>query len=187
MKKKLFITLGIILGILVLGLCIYPMVEFYKGDTLYVLTYKEDWSEWEENMCYGESYSYNEERNISIHGWEFKNFLFFKWFELEYKEGNVCDTEYYLEEEYIDRIIKEAEIIYNDENIDLAELIKGRKAIEGNKRYLGNEYNLGMTFKLDDRTDELFIFYLDDLLIIQVGSTDEGPKYIAYELIEQTK
>ena len=181
MKKKLLITFGIIIVIIGLGLFIYPMIEFYKGDKLYVLTYKEDWSEWEENMCYGENYSYNEERNNSTYGWEFKNFLFFKWFELDYKKGNVCDTEYYLEEEYIDRIIKEAEIEYNDDNIDLAELIKGRKAIEGNKRYSGNEYNLSMTYKLDDKYEELYVFYLDDLLVIQVGCSDEGPKYIAYE------
>ena len=63
----------------------------------------------------------------------------------------------------------------------MAELIKGRKAIEGNKRYLGNEYNLSMTYKLDDKYEELYVFYLDDLLVIQVGNTDEGPKYIAYE------
>ena len=181
MKKKLLITFGIIIVIIGLGLFIYPMIEFYKGDKLYVLTYKEDWSEWEENMCYGENYSYNEERNISIYGWEFKNFLFFKWFELDYKKGNVCDTEYYLEEEYIQRIINEAEIEYNEDNIDLAKLIEGRKAIEGKKRYYGNEYNLGMTYKLDGRYEELFVFYLDDLLIIQVGCSDEGPKYIAYE------
>lgn len=181
MKKKLFIILGIVLVIILAGLAIYPMVEFYKGDKLYVFTYKEDWSEWEENMCYNESYSYNEERDISIHGWEFKEFLFFKWFVLDYKEGNVCDTEYLLEKEYIERVIKEAEIIDNEDNIDLEELIKGRNAIVGNKRYLGNEYDVGMTYKLDDKYEILYIFYLDDLLVIQVGNSDEGPKYIAYE------
>ncbi len=181
MKKKILIALCFLFIIIIAVLGIYPMVEFYKGNKLYVFTYKEDWSEWEENMCYGESYSYNEERDISIYGWEFKNFLFFKWFELDYKKGNVCDTEYYLEEEYIQRIINEAEIEYNDDNIDLAKLIEGRKAIEGNKRYLGNEYNLGMVYKLDGRSEELYIFYLDDLLIIQVGNPDEGSKFIAYE------
>ena len=181
MKKKIIITLCILFILIITILGIYPMVEFYKGDTLYVFTYKEDWSEWEQNHCYNESYSYNEKRDISIHGWEFKNFLFFKWFELEYKEGNVCDTEYYLEEEYIQRIIDEAEIIYNDNNIDLKELIKDRKAIVGNKRYIGNEYYLGITYKLDDKYEELFVFYLDDLLVIQVGLSDEGPKFIAYE------
>jgi hypothetical protein len=38
-----------------------------------------------------------------------------------------------------------------------------------------------MTYKLDDKYEELYVFYLDDLLVIQVGNTDEGPKYIAYE------
>ena len=59
MKKKLLIALGVIIVIIGLGLFFYPMIEFYKGDKLYVLTYKEDWTEWEENMCYRESYSYN--------------------------------------------------------------------------------------------------------------------------------
>lgn len=182
MKKKIGIILGILIGIILFIIILYPMVEIERNNKLYVFTYeKENWSEWEQNMCYNESYSYNEKRDISIYGWEYKEFLFFRWFVLEYEDGNVCDTEYLLEEEYIERVIKEAEILDNEDNIDLEELIKDRKAIVGNKRYLGNEYDLGMTYKLDDKYEILYIFYLDDLLVIQVGNSDEGPKFIAYE------
>ena len=38
-----------------------------------------------------------------------------------------------------------------------------------------------LSINFDGRYEELFVFYLDDLLIIQVGNSDEGPKYIAYE------
>ena len=38
-----------------------------------------------------------------------------------------------------------------------------------------------MIYKLDGRSEELYIFYLDDLLIIQVGNPDDGLKFIAYE------
>lgn len=181
MKKKFLIILGFILVIIGLGLILYPMIEIDRNNKLYVLSYSDDFSDWEDNQCYNESYSYNKERNISIHSWELKEFLFFKVFILEYKDGNICDTEYLLEEEYIQRVINEAEIINNENNINLAELIKDRKAITGNKKYLGNEYNLGMTYKLDDKYEELFVFYIDDLLIIQVGLSDEGPKFIAYK------
>lgn len=181
MKKKILIIFVIIFTLIITGLIIYPHIEFYKNGNLYKFTYSSDFSEWEQNMCYSESYSYNEKRDISIYNWDFKEFLFFKMFILEYKNGNVCETEYLLEEEYIQRIINEAEIVYNDNNIDLSKLIAGKKAIVGNTRYLGNDYETQMTYILDNRYEDLFVFYKDNLLIIQVGLSDEGPKFIAYE------
>ena len=101
----------------------------------------EDFIELEEEFCYDESYSYNKKRDISIINWDYEGILFFKWFKVEYKKGNVCDYEYLLEEEYIYRFIKEAKIKYNNNNIDLGKLIEDKKAIVGNIRYPYDDNN----------------------------------------------
>ncbi len=184
MKRKLLLIFGVIFTLLVLGICIYPMVEFYKGDKLYVFTYKEDWSEWEEISCYDDGYFYNEERGISLENVDLKKFLFFKVFVIDYKkEDNRCELEYVLEEEYIKDFIKNAEIKENTDNLDIAKLIKGKKAIVGNIRYVNDdEEQIGyISYKLRDKHEEMFVFYSGDLLVIQVGWSDEGPKYIAYK------
>ena len=77
MNKK---TLIIIIFIILITLIIYPNIEFYKDNKLYILTYKEDMSEFENNMCFNESYSYNKDRDISIYKWNGKNILFFRFF-----------------------------------------------------------------------------------------------------------
>lgn len=179
---KLIITLVILLAISISVYFIYPTIEFKKDGKLYVMTFKEDWSEWEENMCYSESYSYNKKRDISIYNWELKARGFFKYFILEYKKGNVCETEYVLEEEYINRVIKEAKIIENKGKVKLSKLIKDKQAIVGNKRYPWNDNYNYIGYELDGKYNEMYISKNEDgLIIIQVGNSDEGPKYIAYK------
>lgn len=70
---------------------------------------------------------------------------------------------------------------YNENHIDLAKLIEGKKAIISNTRYTGNNYDNGIFYKLDGRHEEMWIFYVDDLLVVQVGSPDELQKFIAYK------
>ena len=100
---------------------------------------------------------------------------------MEYIEGNFCDTQFMLEESYIEDFIERAKIKENEANLDIAKLIEGKKAIVKNKRYTGNEYDKGIWYELDGKHEEMYVFYVDDLLIIQVGSPDELPKFIAYE------
>lgn len=179
---KLIITLIILVAISLAVYFIYPTIEFKKDGKLYVLTFKEDWSEWEENMCYNESYSYNKKRNISIYNWELKARGFFKYFILEYKKGNVCETEYVLEEEYINRVIKEAKIIENKDGIKLSKLIKNKEAIVGNTRYPWNDNYHYIGYELDGEYKEMYVSKNEEgLLIIQINNSDEGPKYIAYK------
>ena len=179
---KLIISLIVLVVISLAIYFIYPTIEFTKGNKLYVLTFKEDWSEWEENMCYDESYSYNKKRDISIYNWELKARGFFKYFILEYKKGNVCETEYVLEEEYINRVIKEAKIIENKDGIKLSKLIKNKKAIVGNTRYSWNDNHHYIGYELDGEFKEMYVSKNEEgLLIIQINPSDEGPKYIAYK------
>lgn len=188
MKKIILIILTIILIIIGIFLCIYPHIEFYYKNHLYMMSYSNDWvesedlKELEEEMCYDESYSYNKKRNISIKNWEYNNFLFFKWFKINYQDGNICATEFLLKESYIKNFLENAQIKSNDDNIDLSKLIQGKKAIISNKKYSLNDNKSYIGYILDGKYNEMFISKSKDgLIVIRVGSTDEGPKYIAYK------
>lgn len=180
MKKILIFSITFIF-IITLGLIIYPKIEIMKKGKLIKFAYNEDLSLFAGDSCYDESYYYNEKRDISIYNFHTQKFLFFYKITYEYKDGNICETEYLLEEEYITNFINNAIIEYNEHNIDLASLIDGKKAIVGNKKYLGNDYEKSIGYILDGEHDVLYIFYVDDMLIIQVGLSDEGPKFIAYK------
>lgn len=188
MKKKNLLMLGSIMFVIGIFVFIYPNIEFYSNNYLYMMSYGKDWEfsedlqELEQEMCYDESYSYNKKRDISISNWEYKGILFFKWFKIEYKKGNVCATEYLLEESYIKHFIENAEIKENEDDINLLELIKDKEPIVGNKRYFWNDDYSYIEYVLDGEYMEMFIFTNEEgLLIIQVGLSDEGSKYIAYK------
>ena len=133
-------------------------------------------------MCYDESYTYNKKRNISISYWDYNGFLFFKWFKIKYKEGNVCATEFVLEETYIENFLENAQITEDSDDVNLEQLIKGKGAIVANKRYPWNDEHKYIGYLLDGKYEEMFIYTNEEgLIIIQVGSSDEGPKYIAYK------
>lgn len=168
-------------GILALALVIYPHIVIDTGDRLLVCNYTGDFSEYEENQSYNEVYCYNEKYDVSIRTFDVSNFLFFHVISMEYVEGDVRETEFILEEAYITNFLENAEITENVNNIDVAKLIEGKEAIVGNTRYVGNDYENGIFYKLDGRYEEMYIFYVDDLLVIQVGSPDELPKFIAYK------
>lgn len=181
MKKKILTPL-IILIIVITLLTIYPYIEFQKNNQLYIFSYKEVLSEFEENMCYNESYSYNKKRNISINKWNTKKILFFYLHKLSYKEGNICDKEYVLTEEELNKIITEAIIIENEDNINISKIIKDKEHIVSNTRYPWNDKYNYIGFELNNEYKEMYIFYNEEgLLIIQIGNSDEGPKYIAYK------
>lgn len=187
MKKNVLLVLiiAIFIGI---SFLFYPQIEFYKNGYLYMMSFgkdfefSEDFEELEYETCYDESYSYNDKRNISIKGWEYEGFLFFRWFKVSYIEGNICDSEYLLEESYIDKFLDKAVIISNEDNIDLAKLIEGKKAILANKRYPWEDNSSYIEYTLDDTYMEMYVRTTEEgLVIIQVGASDEGPKYIAYQ------
>ena len=50
----------------------------------------------------------------------------------------------------------------------------------GNTRYHGNYERWALYYELDGEYGEMYIYYADDLLVIQVGSPDEQPRFIAY-------
>ena len=183
MQRKLkirFFLISLLLILIILFMAL-PMFEFKTDKKLYAIKYTEDFSQFETKGCYTESYFYNKKHDISIYNHKHTKFLFFNFYSFSYKEGNVCETEYQLEEQYIKDFIEKAEITYNSHNINLAQLIEGKTAIVGNSRYTGNDYNTIIEYKLNDKYESMYIFNKYDLLIIQVGLSDEGPKFIAYK------
>lgn len=181
MKKKLFVF-TVVLVVIILILVLLPFIKIKSNGKINYISYTDQSFKYEDGKsCYSESYFYNEKMDISISDVDSRRILFFYFNTIQYKEGNVCDYEYYLEEEYITNFLNNAEIIYNDNNLDIGKLIEGRKAIVSNTLYLGNDYNNMINYKLDGKYQILYVFYVDDLLVIQVGNRDEGAKFIAYE------
>lgn len=180
MKKKFKIIIPPLLIIFIVIIAL-PHFELKTKNKLYAIRYIEDYTEFETNECYSESYYYNEKHNISLSSFNHQKILFLNFYSFDYIEGNVCNTEYLLEESYIKNFIKNAKVESNNLNIDIEKLIEGKTAIVSNTRYLGNTYDTYIDYILDEKYQTMYIFYKDDLLIIQVGLSDEGPKFIAYK------
>ncbi len=178
--KKFFIAICVLLALIIAVLIVYPHIEFRKNNKLYVCSFSDDFSEFEENASYNELYFYNEQRDISIKTFDVKNFFCFYLFTFEYEEGDMRETQFILEEKFIDYWLKNAEITENPDNIDIGKLIEGKKAIVGNTRYYTDEEKSCIFYELDGEYGELYVFQSEGLTVIQVGSPDESPKYIAY-------
>ena len=177
MKKKLIIFLIILLSILFL----LPLIKIDKNNKLMFISYSDDISKFEDQLCYHESITYYKKRDISIKKFNIKKYFIFYLYILEYEKGNLCKTEWQLEEEHITNFINNAEIKDNEHNISIKDLIKDKTPVVSNIRYLGNDYEISISYKLDNKYEEMYIFYKDDLLIIQVGNPDETTKFIAYK------
>ena len=181
MKKKIIILSIIVLFITLIFIFI-PYVKIDTGSKIIYLKYNDYIDEeYEGDMCYHESVSYIKSKDISINKINIEKKFIFYLFTLEYVNGNLCDTEYLLEESYIENFINNAEITYNSHNLDIEKLIEGKTAIVSNARYTDNNYDSFIEFKLDNKYEIMYIFYKGDLLILQVGSPDESTKFIAYK------
>ena len=158
--KKIFIF---IILFFMLFFLVYPFIEIDTGKKIIIFNYNGDVSKYEDVSCYDESYFYVEDKDISINNFTFSKFLFFHWIILDYEEGNICETEYLLEEEYINNFLENAVILENENNIDLSKLIEGKKAIVSNRKYFDNDYKNSIYYILDGKEQLMYIFYVDDL------------------------
>ncbi|MBE6728544.1 MAG: hypothetical protein E7562_07875 [Ruminococcaceae bacterium] len=181
MKRKVMLLTAAFALILTAFLVAFPFIEIDTGKRLIICSYSGDFSVYEKNQSYNELYCYNEKYDVSIKNFEVKNFLFFYTINMDYIKGDFRKTQFVLPQSYIQNFLQNAEIIENEKNIQISSLIEGKTAIEGNKRYTGNDYDNALFYKLDGKYEEMYVFYSDDLLVIQVGSPDELPKYIAYK------
>ena len=180
MKGKLIIIIstGLILSLFVF---LIPLIRIDKNNTIKYISFRDDISQYDEVTCYDDSFSYYKKKDITIKEIDIEKKLFFYIFTLKYEKGNLCESEFILDKSYIQNFIWNAKIINNENDIDLNDLIKDKRAIIKNKRYSGNDYETFIEYKLDGKEEIMYIFYVDDLLVIQVAYSDEGPKFIAYK------
>lgn len=183
MKKRniAVICAAIVFCAVILALIVYPHLEFKAGGKLYAFRYSDDFSEFEENASYNEIYFYNEKHDVSLKTFQEDHFWIFHRFTFEYEEGDMRETMFMLEEEYIEYWLDNAEITDNPCEIDIEKLIEGKRAIVSGKKYSGNEYDKAVYYMLDGRENVLYVFESEGLTVIQVGYPDESPQYIAYE------
>jgi uncharacterized protein YxeA len=180
MVKRILIALLALAVLILAGLLAYPFVEIDTGEKLIRCSYSDDFSAYDRNHSYNEAYCYYEKRDVSIRTFAVKKFWFFYTIHMEYVKGDVRKTQFVLEESYIQSFLSRAVITDNESGIDLAALIEGREAVVGNTRYHGNDERWALYYELDGEYGEMYIYYADDLLVIQVGSPDEQPRFIAY-------
>lgn len=182
MKKK-WIFLFMFVIIMAMLFLIYPHIEFQKNGHLIACRYSDDISEFEDEVSLDECYTYDADRDITITGFDFHKILCFYVLILDYEEGNLIETQYILEEDYIRDFLKNAVIEENPNQVDLAALIEGKTAVVSNTRYVPQDDDTyaAIFYTLHEEYQVMFVYESNGLLVIQVGYPDEGPKYIAYQ------
>ena len=172
---------GIILIVLIIVfLAVFPRIEI-QGDEIFIACrYTDSISEFEDELSYNEKYWYYEERDISFYSLDIKKFLCFHIIIMQYEEGNYCDTQFMLDESYINAFIEFATIDYNSSDINVEELIEGKVPIMGNTRYIRPENAAQIDYDLEGDYATMFVYEVDDLLVFEVRFPDEGSHYIAY-------
>lgn len=180
---KVFITLFIIVVILAFSLLFIDKIKITSGNEIRFISLDDsiDWIDKDSITCYDESYTYMKDKDISIDSINIKKVWFLWYHRYTFKEGNVCEYEFFIDEKDFLYMITKGEVIENEDKVDLTKMIKGKTAITGNTKYTWVDDYKYIMLKVDGKEIEIYVTERDGLLVIQIGNTDEGPKYIAYK------
>ena len=180
---KIFITIFIIVAILAFSLLFIDKIKITSGNEIRYISLNEDDSWIDDNSitCYDESYTYLKDKGVTIKDIKVKKVLFLWYHTLTFEEGNVCEYEFFIDEKDFLYMITKGEVIENEDKVDLTKMIKGKTAITGNTKYTWVDDYKYIMLKVDGKDMEIYVTERDGLLVIQIGNTDEGPKYIAYK------
>ena len=180
---KIFMTIFIIVAILAFSLLFIDKIKITSGNEIRFISLDDsiDWIDKDSITCYDESYTYMKDKDISIDSINIKKVWFLWYHRYTFKEGNVCEYEFFIDEKDFLYMITKGEVIENEDKLDLTKMIKGKTAITGNTKYTWVDDYKYIMLKVDGKEKEIYVTERDGLLVIQIGNTDEGPKYIAYK------
>lgn len=180
---KVFITIFIILAILAFCLLFVDKIKITSGNEIRYISLNVDisWIEEDSVTCYDDGYTYLKKKDISIKNIDIKKVGFLYYHTLKFEKGNVCDYEFYIEEKDFLYMITKGEIVENEDKLDLPKMIKGKEAIVGNTRYPWEDNYKYLGLNINGEYKEIYVTERDGLVVIQIGNSDEGPKYIAYK------
>ena len=180
---KVFITIFIILAILAFCLLFVDKIKITSGNEIRYISLNVDisWIEEDSVTCYDDGYTYLKKKDISIKNIDIKKVGFLYYHTLKFEKGNVCDYEFYIEEKDFLYMITKGEIVENEDKLDLPKMIKGKEAIVGNTRYPWEDNHKYVGLNINGEYKEIYVTERDGLVVIQIGNSDEGPKYIAYK------
>ena len=191
MKKKLWISVAVIIVAIVAVLFLYPHITIQTDNQLIACRYSDDISEFESQLSADERYTYYADKDVTWTGFDFQKYGPFYVLTFDIQPGNLIEGIYLLEEAYISDFLEHAVIDVVEKDYkevelttdDIAVMLEGKTAIVSNQRYTCPDYDAAyrVYYQLGDEENILYIFETDGLLAIQVGYPDEGPKFIAYE------
>lgn len=180
---KVFITILIVVLVVVFGLLFIDKVKITVGNEIRYVSLSSDvlWIDDNSITCYDDGLTYLKDKDITIKNINFEKLGFLWYHRVTFEKGNLCDYEFYLEEKDFLYMITKGEIVENKSKLDLSEMIKGKEAIVGNTRYPWVEDYKYIGLNIDGKYKEIYVTEREDMLVIQIGNSDEGPKYIAYK------
>lgn len=159
---------------------IYPHIEIKTENALIALRYSGDISEFDAYGTVDETYFYNKKYDISVYDFDIKNFLFFYKITMKYKDGDMRESQFLLKAEYIENLLKNWQITENEDGIDVEKMLENKRPNEENKRYPFETFSHSIYYVLDGQENVMHIGEKDGQVLIQIGNSDEGPKYISY-------
>ena len=190
MTKKRYIPLAVILFIMAAVLLIYPHIIIQSGDLIIACRYSDDISQFETEVSADENYVYWEEKDVTWSGFDVKKFGPFHLIYLETEPGNTIASKYALDPGYMDQFLANAVIDvvekdYNEVDFtvdDVEAILADKSPVDSGDKYTCPDYDTAyrIYYTLVEEETIMYLYEVDDLLVVQVGYPDEGPKYIAY-------
>ncbi len=191
MKKKMLIGLAALAVLAVAVFIIYPKITIQSEDQIIACRFSDDPSQFETEVSADENYVYWAERDVTWSGFDVKKLGPFYVIYLETEPGNTIASKYALDPGYMDQFLSKAVIDVVEKDYkeidftlsDVKALLDGKTPVQGDGKYTCPDYDAAyrIYYHLGDEENVMYLYEIGDLLIVQVGYPDEGPKFIAYE------
>ena len=156
--------------------------------------------------CYDESYFYDKGKDVTITKFSNKKKFLLDKVYIDYDNGNLCDFEYVLEEDFISKFVKDADV----DTVEIEKCSKGKCKTSKSKRDISNllnlvnkekftkenkyislpenyKYVINVYYNMDNSANLLNIFVIDDNVIIKNIDENDHPKNIKYDLNKEIK